>query len=424
LPRSPAARSISSVSIDGNDIIAVGEDRPPLRLSPRNKQIALLVAGALLSYAGWRLIGADADPSPRPTAAPPTSSPAVASPRATTAPVPSAPASTVAPPQRATLLPLPPEDVLPMGAPTGARLVLGGSVLVDLAVDTGNVTDTHYPGRIRQTLHVRDGDVVLVATAGQRAAAAWYVPSHRMVSLPIGQATAVVPAVDDAHVWLVDPAAPGLVHKVDLRGSVERTADLGPWRVAIRETAYGMVTTSSVKFSSSLELWDLTAGRVARTDWVAQNFIVADADAEHTALTLPFCDLPMCPVKVVSTRSGEVIDAAMPLGWATSKAAFSPDGTKLAVIGRQVSRNAPDEPAVVVTDLASGGFRRASGVEPGQFRAGLAWSGDSRWLFALADLPATPLLGYRLGDRRVRYVPFPRRARDLDPADLTSLSAY
>jgi hypothetical protein len=400
------------VSSGGNDILSAGDEqrRSPLTIR-RRKQIALFLVGTLVAYAGWRRLAGVDEASPNSKSLPQAAAAASSG---------SPSASLLA--ERAT--PPPPDDVLPMGEPTGARLVLGGIRLVDLNVDTGDVTDTIYRGRVRQTLHVRGGDVVLMARTGKRAAAAASLPARRDSSIALGQATALVPAADDAHVWLADPAAPAVVRKIDLKGRVEATVNLGAWRVAIRETAYGMVTTSSVRFSSSLELWDITSGRVVRTDWVAENFVVAAADAEHTAFTLPFCDLPMCPVKVAVTRTGEVFDAVMPLGWATSKAAFSPDGKTLAVIGRQVTRNAEDEPALLVTDLASGRSRRASGVEPGQYRAGLAWSPDSRWVFAVADVSTTPLLGYRLGDRRVRYIPLPRRARDLDPAAVTSVSAY
>lgn len=397
-----------------SDIISVGDDRrQPLRLTRRTKQIlSLLIVGTLFAYAGWRVFpgrGRTSRLAPRPSAE---------------ARIPSIQSSPSLPGQNATGLPLPPDDVLPLGEPTGARLVLGGSQLVDITLDSGDVSGTPVVGRVRQTLHVRGGDVMLVAVRGTRIGTATYISTDRTKSVVLGTAINLVPAVDDTHVWLANPPESGVVRKVGLDGDVETKADLSPFRVAIRETKYGMVTTSSRPYSSSLELWDLTTGRLARTDWIARNFIIADADAEHTAFTLPNCDLPMCPVKIAITRSGEVINAVMPPGWTTSKAAFSPDGSKLAVIGSQVTRNAPDQPGLVIVDLASGAFRSASGVEPDEYRAGLAWSADGRWLFALAKQPTDPVLGYRLGDRRVRYVPFPRGAQFVDPADPASLSAY
>ncbi|MDQ1710341.1 MAG: hypothetical protein QOG49_1726, partial [Frankiaceae bacterium] len=54
----------------------------------------------------------------------------------------------------------------------------------------------------------------------------------------------------------------------------------------------------------------------------------------------------------------------------------------------------------------------------------LTWSADSRWFFAAAGPAIAPLLGYRLGDRSVRYAPFPRLARGVDPKELISLTAH
>jgi hypothetical protein len=268
--------------------------------------------------------------------------------------------------------------------------------------------------------------VLLISTPGGPVPTVVFVPADRRRVVHLGTARAIVPAADDAHVWLANPSTgTGIIRKVDLSGRVVRRADLGDRRIAVRETAYGMVTVSIAYFSSSLELWDIDTQRVAHVYWVATDFVIAAADAEHTAFTLPSCARPACPVKIAGIRSGEVADIAMPAGWATSAASFSPDGSRLGVLGRRVSRDKPDEPLLVVADLRTGAVKQADGVEAATPRSSLlAWSPDSRWFFAAAARSPANLLGYRVGDRRVRYVADPRLAHRLEPADIGAVAAY
>jgi hypothetical protein len=185
-----------------------------------------------------------------------------------------------------------------------------------------------------------------------------------------------------------------------------------------------MLTVSNAYFSSALELWDVRAKKVSHVFWVAGNFVVAAADAEHAAFTVPSCARPACPVKVALLKTREVISVAMPTGWATGASSFSPDGAKLAVVGRRVSRSAPDEPYLLIADLRTGAVRQADGLAPGTPRPSLlSWSPDGRWFFVASDAPGVSLLGYRVGDRRVRYAA-DALLRQMQPADVRSLSAY
>lgn len=405
------------MSAPDGDVLFRGSDTPARRPSPYLLLAVVFLAGALLA---WRLAGT-ADPAARVAPNPPTAS------ASTARPSPSAPAASRSVP--ATLrLPLPPEDVLPMGETTSARLVLAGRTLVDIALDSGDVTTTAPAGRILQAVRVRAGDFLLVADPSTSTRSAVFAGNGRAELVPLGPARALVPAADDRHVWLEVPSpagSPKVLTKVDQAGRFVSTASLGSWRAAVRETPHGMVTISNSYFSQSLELWDIDRRRVATTYWVAASLLVVAADANHTAFVLPYCTLRLCPMKLADLGRGDVLDLTMPEHWETNAAAFSPDGSRLAVLGRQLFRGVDSGPDLVVVDLRSRAARTVAGVEALTSRSSLlTWSPDSRWFFAAAGPDAAPLLGYRVGDRRVRYVPLPRGAQGVDPADLTSLTAY
>jgi hypothetical protein len=192
---------------------------------------------------------------------------------------------------------------------------------------------------------------------------------------------------------------------------------------AVRETRHGMLTTSDGTTSSSLELRDSATQSVARELWVG-SFALAAADGEYAAFTPKSCARPACPVKVVVIRTGDLFDVPMSDGWASAAMSFSPDGSKLAVLGRRVSDGAADEPQLLVADLATRAVQPVDGVEPGlRGPSLLAWSPDSHWFFVASDAPGVNVLGYRVGDRRVRYAADPL-LRQMQPAGVRSLSAY
>ncbi|MEP7053673.1 MAG: hypothetical protein ABI912_00305 [Actinomycetota bacterium] len=385
------------------EVLSVGGTRRPLRPPRPPRAVMLAVLVLVAGVAGWQLL--PAEPHAKPAATP------ISKPVAAQTPA-SSVASTVA-------------DHLVLAERTGAKLAMGGDSLVDVGLDDGFVRWTSLPGTTLESVHVRSGDVVLVWSPGDRLPTAVYVPADRSRVVELGAARALVPAADDGHVWLAEKAnAVGALWRVDLTGRVVRKVSLGDRRRGVRETPYGMITESFENFSSSLERWDLDARQVVQIYWTAANFLVVAADAEHTAFTLPNCDLPACPMKVAVDKTGEILDVGVPTGWATGAASFSPDSSRLAVVGRRIPRAGEDEPYLLVADLATGAVRQVGGLEPGTPRAALlTWSPDSRWFFAASERPAVNLLGYRLGDKRVRYASDPM-LRQMQPADIRSMSAY
>lgn len=393
------------MSTDEADVLSAGDPgRPPL---PRG----LLVAAALVllvGVGGWQLLNRPDDKKPSTAATALPGRPPSATPQ------PSEPSPSVL------------DNRLTLGQPTGTRLVFGGRSLVDIGLDDGTVRTAELPGEVLQTLHVRGGEVLLVSTTPDAIPAALFIPADRSTQVRIGAARSLIPAADDGHVWLAQAAqATGRLSKVDLTGRVRQTEDLGTWRVAIRETSYGMLTRAIREFSSTLELWDLAAQRTTRSYWRAASFVVVAADSEHAAFSLPWCTRPECPLKIAVIGTGEILDVSTPPGWGTGAAAFSPDGRRLAVFGRLTTRNQPEvQQVLLIRDMGTGASEVATGVGPDTPRESLlAWSRDSAFVFASAGDTAR-FLGYRVGDDAVRYVGDPRLYESVRTTEVTTLTAY
>lgn len=390
---------------DNGDILSAGDPgRPPL---PRG----LIVAAAFVLLAGvggWQRLDRPDDKRP---------------PTATTA-LPGRPPSATSQPSAPSPSVL--DNRLTLGQPTGTRLVFGGRSLVDIGLDDGTVRTAELPGDVLQTLHVRGGDVLLVATLPEEIPAALFVPADRSRQVRIGAARSLIPAADDRYVWLTQAAeATGPLSKVDLTGRVLQSEDLGTWRAAIRETPYGMLTRAIREFSSTLELWDIAAAKTTRSYWRAVSFVVVASNSEHAAFSLPWCTRPECPLKIAVIGTGEILDVSTPPGWGTGAAAFSPDGRRLAVFGRLNARNQPEEQQILlIRDMGTGTSEVATGVGPDTPRESLlAWSRDSAFVFASAGDTAR-FLGYRVGDDAVRYVGDPRLYESVRTTDVTTLTAY
>ena len=399
---------------DEGDILSAGDERRP---PPPRGLLITAVLVLLAGVGGWQLLRGQ-EPKPPVNALPgrPTSSPSS----------PSSPKLSTSAASTPTPSPSVVDNRLTLGQSTGTRLVFGGRSLVDIGLDDGTVRTAELPGEVLQTLHVRGGDVLLVIPKPDAIPVALFIPADRGSQVRLGAARALIPAADDRFVWLAEAAAAtGPLRRVDLTGRVTQTEDLGQWRAAIRETAYGMVTRAIREFSSTLELWDFDTARTTRSYWRAVSFVVVASDREHTAFSLPWCTRPECPLKIAVIRTGEILDVKTPPGWGTGAAAFSPDGSRLAVFGRLNTRNQPEEQQVLlIRNMTSGASEVATGVGPDSPRESLlAWSRDSAFVFAAAGDTAR-FLGFRVGDDAVRYVGDPRLYQSIQTADVTTLTAY
>jgi len=93
-------------------------------------------------------------------------------------------------------------------------------------------------------------------------------------------------------------------------------------------------------------------------------------------------------------------EAAQP-GWPPG--ITSPDGQYAAVLGY-----GPDQPAILhLINLSTGSDRRVAFAPAPQGSPGLAWSPDSRWLFAAAEEGALRAIDPRTGQVRGLGVPLP-----------------
>ena len=147
-----------------------------------------------------------------------------------------------------------------------------------------------------------------------------------------------------------------------------------------------------------LELWDQNATRVLRPLATTGNRPhVVDTYGNTVAWT---CDLP-CGLHLTDAETGQDRLVSPPPGKAvddTGLAAFSPDGSLLAVLWEVRRGPQPRAHVLALVDVAQATSKLVPGPDADVFTpCGLAWSPSGRWLFHSSGR-GTMLSGYRIGD--------------------------
>jgi hypothetical protein len=393
-----------------DDVLSVGGDPAPPSRAPK---IVLVIA--LIAFGGWRLTdrargGADAAPSPSASAA------ATPSPDVTAAAV-----ESPAPSPR----PTSDHHHVSVGAPTTARLLLGGPVAMDVPLDGSRSRRLTVNGAVTQVVHADSGDFVLAAP-GDDPVGAYFVSRDRVRSTPLGSAAALVPASEPDMAWLADArSAAGQLRLMTSTGVVVRIVQTGPEsRAVVRETPEGFLTVRIRDHSASLELWNDRTGKVVRSFGTGDRVNVLAANATHVAFTLPACPRE-CPIYISHIASGATKRVSVPRIWQSGAAEFSPDGRTLAVVGVRFYTGLPGDNRLLLVDVAEGRTRAARSIDPrSQPLTLISWAPDGEWIFAASRGRATNVLGYQVREARLRHVVDARVGLDVTFDDLTALTAY
>jgi hypothetical protein len=171
------------------------------------------------------------------------------------------------------------------------------------------------------------------------------------------------------------------VRELDLRGRVTRASRMRP-------PAYGLfgATEDALVFQAErgVELWDIRSGARVQTL----------PDAWPVAVGGPsFAWCPGEPCRRVHVRGGATIRVPEPTVLGGGAAAFSPDGSRLAL--------ALTDGRVAIADTSTGAVALVPRARLGDYPA-LAWSPSGDWLYIAGR---NGLLGYRPGDERPRALP-------------------
>jgi len=158
--------------------------------------------------------------------------------------------------------------------------------------------------------------------------------------------------------------------------------------------------------TSLYALWNPRSGRMLR-----RFDRVLAASASTIAWVAAGCGPQRCPVHLSDLASGTDTQVASPRGvWATSGAAFSPDGRYLAVVfsAGVGATDVATQARVGVVDAATWRLLAVPGavMRGGDFWLAVAWSPNSAWLLLSAPggQHTDQLAAWRPGDR-VLHVP-------------------